>query len=83
MYYGKMAKPAHRTIIYSMYVLHVPDPEVGLILMCSNPCLLHLKLLKIVLILTATNVLTMGTKSGYIHCSAPSILEHLSNAELH
>ena len=80
-----MAKPAHRTIaiIYSMFVLHVPYPDNYV------ACLIHLKLLKIVLIycnitakncvnFTATNVVTMGTKSGYIHYSAPSMLEHIS-----
>jgi len=35
-----MAEPAHRTIIYSMYVLHIPDPDVGMVVMCSNPCLM-------------------------------------------
>jgi len=60
---------------------HVSDPEVELIVLCSNPCILHL--LKNCFNFTATNALTMGTKSGYIHYSAPGISEHISDAELH
>jgi len=48
-----------RTIIYSTYILHVSDPEVGLIVVCSNPCLIMFESAKNCVNFTATNALTM------------------------